>query len=401
MATSGTKRGVTLVLQVILIVALSLLLVGILSFEMARTEAALRRETATVTALTRTVKATGYIFRDEAVVDSVDSGAVRYYVASGTTVTAGGDIALVYADGGNTGTRAAAAALTAEIERLQALDDASGIPDYYGAYEALMQSLSAGTVSGTDAAVGTLDAALDRYAAKETQASARAERIAALQAEFEKLVENDRNATDAVTAPASGVFVRETDGYEAVLSTAAVETLTPGGLRALLVSPQDTTLAIGKIMTGGTWYLAVPFVGAEAQVFEAGRAYSVTVDRTGETVSLLLERITAPDTAGEVLLIFRAEGVSLPADLARSQEITVSTDTVSGILVPMAALREEDGAYRVYVEENGVAVSRLVEPLLLQDGYCLVPATDRAGYLREGERILVTPRRIYNGKALS
>lgn len=400
MAISGTKRGITLVLQMILVVALSLLLVGILSFEAARTEAVLRRETAAVKMLTKTVTATGYVFRDEAVVDSVDSGAVRYYTANGAAVAAGTDIALVYADGGNTGTRAAAAALTAEIERLQALDDAENIPDYYGAYEALMQSLSAGTVQGTQAALDTLDAALDRYAAAREEASGRAERIAALQAEFEALVEGDRNATDAVTAPVNGVFFKETDGYEAVFSTAAVETLTPGGLRALLVSPQDTTLAVGKIMMGGTWYLAVPLSTTDAEAFAKGSAYSLTFNRTGEEMLLLLERITAPDTAGEVLLIFRAEGVPLPADLARSQEITVSTDTVSGILVPMTALREENGVYRVYVEENGTAVSRLVEPLLLYNGYCLAALTDRAGYLREGELILVTPRRIYEGKVL-
>lgn len=398
MATNGIKRTMTLVLQIIMIVSLSLLLVGILSSEMARTAAAIRREAASTASLTRSVRATGYVFRDEAVVENeVDSGAVRYYVASGTALTAGADIALVYADGGNTGTRQAAAELTAEIERLQALD-ATEIPDYYGSYEALMRALSTGAVMGTSEACGTLDSALDRYAARDTEASARAERIAALQAEFEKLVEGEESSV--VTAPAHGVFIRETDGYETVLSTAAVETLTPGGLRALLVSPQDTTLAVGKIVMGGTWYLAVPLTESEAASFAAGNTYAVTADRTGKTASLLLERITAPDTAGEVLLIFRADAATILGDLSRSQEITVSTDTVTGIMVPMAALRQKDGAYRVFVEENGIAAVRLVEPILLQDGYCLVAITDKTGYLREGEHVLVTPRRIYEGKVL-
>ena len=398
MAANRVRRTVTLVMQIAMIVALSLLLAGILSSEMARTAAAIRREEASTASLTGSVRATGYVFRDEAVVENkVDSGAVRYYVANGATLTAGTDVALVYADGGNTGTRQAAAELTAEIERLAALD-AAEIPDYYGSYEALMQTLSTGTVLGTAEPCGTLDAALDRYAASNTEAGVRAERIAALQAEFEKLVAGEESS--AVSAPADGVFIRETDGYETVLSTAAVETLTPGGLRALLVSPQDTALAIGKIVMGGTWYLAVPLTEADAADFVAGSTYSVTADRTGKTALLLLERITAPDTAGEVLLIFRADAATTLGDLARSQEITVSTNTVTGLLVPMAALREGDGAYRVFVDENGVAAARSVEPILLQDGYCLVAVTDEAGHLKEGERILVTPRRIYEGKVL-
>lgn len=393
-------HGLVPILQIALIAVLALLLIGTLSFEISRTAAELRRDAASVVSVGQRVSAVGYVFRDETVIESVDSGAVAFAVADGAAVTRGTELAVVYADGSNTGTRARAAEITAEIERLQALDDSDVPPDYYGAYEALMGSLSAGSVLDTDAAQSTLHAALNRYAAQSEAASERSARIAALQAEFNALIENDRNATDLVKAPCDGIFYRNADGYEAVLCTTAVHTLTPGGLRALLASPQNTTLAVGKVAAGDVWYLAVPLDGGAAEGLEIEKNYKIDVMRTGESMTLTLERITPADTAGEVLLIFRAQGIAPPRDLARCEEVVINTEAVSGIWVPMLALRESGGAYTVFVDDNGVAATRKIEPLLMENGYCLVSVQASAEFLQEGERILVTARHIYEGKAL-
>lgn len=393
-------HGFVPILQIAFIAVLALLLVGILSFEISRTAAELQRDAASVVSVGQRVSAVGYVFRDETVVESVDNGPVVFSVANGAAVTGGTDLALVYADGSNTFTRARAAEIMAEIERLQSLDDPTAPPDYYGAYEALMRSLSSGSVLDTEAARSTLYAALDRYAAQGEAASERAARIVALQAEFEALIENDRNATDRVEAPCDGVFYRNADGYESVLSTDAVDTLTPGGLRALLASPQSTTLAIGKIATGDVWYLAVPLDSRASEGLEIGKNYEIDVMRTGESMTLTLERITSEDTAGEVLLIFRALGIAPPRDLARCEEIVITTEEISGIWVPMLALRESGGAYTVFVDDNGVAATRRIEPLLMERGYCLVSVQASAEFLQEGERILVTARHIYEGKPL-
>ena len=197
-----------------------------------------------------------------------------------------------------------------------------------------------------------------------------------------------------------GVFYRTVDGYEAVLCTSAIPTLTPGGLRALLASPQSTALAVGKILAGGVWYLAVPLNAQDAASFTTGKSYDIDVLRTGERMTLTLERMTAADTAGEVLLIFRAEGIAPPRDLARCEELTITTHEISGIWVPISALREQNGAYSVFVAENGVAATRKIVPVFIENGCCLAALDASEEYLQEGEQILVTRRRIYEGKVL-
>lgn len=393
------EHGVRSTLQVVCIVALALFLVGILWGEISRTALALRRETATSLTLPHTQRATAYVFRDETLVTSVDGGPVAYAAISGSTVTAGQELALVYADGANTGTRARAAEITAEIERLMA-QDAESIPDYYGSYEALMSALSSGNVLGTNEARDTLGDALDRVAAAGETTEARKARIAALWAEFDALIENDRNASDRVNAPHAGVFYREVDGYEALMTAEAVDTLTPGGLRALLASPQSTAQAVGKIVSGGTWYLAVPMTGESAQRFEVGSTYRIGLSRTGEHRTLALSRVTAADTAGEVLLIFSGEGTPLLGDLSRSVEIEITTGATQGIFVPMAAVREENGERFVFVDVDGVAVKRRITPLLIENGYCLAAKDPSPECLQEGESMVVTKRHIYEGKPL-
>lgn len=401
MAKVRKGQSVKLIAQILLILFLSLLLWGILFFETSRTAAALRCEKAAQTTLVQHVCATGYIFRDEVAVTSHDNGPVLYEVSNGTPLTAGEPLATVYADGANIGTRALAAELLTEIERLQTLDEPDYLPDYYGAYRDMMASLSRGTLSGTAAERDDVQAALALIVARREERAVREARIAALQAELAVLIENDLNAKSRVNAPASGIFYRTADGYEGVMGTAAIDTLTPGGLRALLLSPQSTAGVIGRVLVGGAWYLAVPYSATQAQIFTEGAAYEVDFLRTGEKMSLTLTRVTAPDTAGEVLLIFRAEGVMPPADLARNEEVRISVSEQTGILVPMVALREENGVRGVYVAENGKASFRAVEVLAERDGCCLAALSDGERFLKVGEEIVVTSRRIFEGKVLS
>lgn len=401
MAKVRKGQGIRLVFQILAVLLLSLLLWGILFFETERTEAALRQEKAAMATLDEIVCATGYIFRDEVPLTSQDNGPVFYAAAHGTRQEAGDLLATVYRDGANTGTRAQAAVLLDEIERLQAADAPDYLPDYYGAYHAMMSSLSGGAVPGTDADVQAVQAALALIAARREEAAAREARITSLQAELAALIENDLNASEQVHAPASGTFYRTVDGYEHVMGIAAVETLTPGGLRALLLSPQSTSLMIGRLLVGQMWYLAVPMSVGEAEVFTEGAAYEVDFLRTGEAMLLTMARVTPPDATGEALVIFRADGTPPPADLARSEEIRITVGEQSGILVPMVALREENGQKGVYVAKDGKARFRAVEVLAERDGCCLVAPTAKEGYLQTGEEIVVTSRRIFDGRVLS
>ena len=103
-------------LQVTAILLLLAVLVGTLVLESLRLSDGIRRETAVRMTLPRKKTAQGYVFRDEAVISSINNGPVRYAVRDGATVSVGDLLADVYQDDTNTGKRALGADLMAQIE---------------------------------------------------------------------------------------------------------------------------------------------------------------------------------------------------------------------------------------------------------------------------------------------
>ena len=395
--TGGYNKWVVF-LQLVAVLLLSALLVGILAMEISRTADALQYEEVAPVSVPLYMDKVGYVFYDTAVVESIDRGPIDYRMADGASVKVGDVLAVVYADGTGAGTRERAREIASEIERLQALDGGTP-PDYHTAYAALMKTLSGGGTVGVADNVATLTEALSLFAAQREEASAREAQIAELRAAFDALIENDRDASNTVTALGTGVFYRSTDGFEETMTTAATETLTVGALAALLEAPQDRSAAIGRIATGNTWRLAVAVSEAEAALYTVGATYPARFPDTGEVRSLLLTRIGAPDVDGNCLLILTGEGMP-PANFERRQRLSLCYSVREGLSVPMAALTEQDGVLGVYIVEEGLAAWRTVTPLYAENGYCLVSAAPAQGALARGDRVLVTLRRVYEGKLL-
>ena len=390
------KRKWQLPLQLLAVVLLSALLVGILATELARAADALQYEKAQEVTVPLRLEATGYLFYDAAVVKSIDLGPSDYRTPDGAAVEAGDMLAVVYADGAGAGTRERAREIVAEIERLQALDGSAPPPDYHGAYAALMKALSKENGRAVSGDIAEITDALALFAAQSESADARAEKIAALRAEFAELVKNDAYST--VTAAASGVFYRTVDGFEENMTAAVGDTLTVGALAALLASPQDTASAIGVVALEGVWHIAVTVSASQAALLSVGQTYTVDFAAAGAARALTLSRISDADAEGNCLLLLSGDG--LPPTLDRRQQISFTYGERRGLLVPMAALSERDGGYGVYVRENGCATWRAVTPIYLENGYCLAESSDAEGMLRQGDSVLVTLRRIYEGKAL-
>jgi len=387
-----------LAFQLVAILVLSALLVGILAAEISRTADALQYEEARVATVPLYMDKVGYVFYDAAIVESIDQGPIDYRVADQALVQAGETLAVVYADGAGAGTRERANEIMQEIARLQAFD--SGVtPDYHAAYFALMQKLSACAVQAAAPEINTLTDALSLFAAQGESADARASRIAALYAEFEELIKNDRDASDAVTATAAGLFCRETDGFEENMTLAATDTLTVGALAALLASPQDRSAAIGRVMMTNAWRIAVEVTETEAACLTVGMTYSASFASTDEARTLTLVRVSAPDADGNCLLILAGDGMP-PARFERRQQISICYGAREGLSVPMAALTEQNGVCGVFVRENGRASWRAITPVYMENGHCLVVSDGGEGALVKGEWILVTLRRVYEGKAL-
>ncbi len=396
MSRTRTRTLETLV-QILCILLLLALLVGVLLSEVARRAEVWHGERVAYATVNDAYRATAYFFRSEVTVDGVDNGPILYLADDGTVVATGEEIAKVYADGANAGTRAKALALCEELERLENALDAA-LPDYYGAYGALMRDLSSGCLPANGASTAILSDALDKRDAAKNGEAYRA-RIEELNAELAELIKNDASAFDSATAEEDGIFYRTADGYEAVMTPSVLATLTPGGLRALLASPQDTQRTVGKVVCDDICYFAIT-IPADENRFTVGEAYQISLVREGLAVNAMLDRVSDADVDGTVLLTFSCSDSGADMTELRFAEIEIACGEIVGLSLPMSAVYEEDGALITYVARDGVAKKCVLTPLYRKDGCLLVAGSDDETGLLVGDVIVRSTRRVYDGKVL-
>lgn len=394
--STGKIKPQTVARLVCLALILTLLTVTLVG-EITRSREVYFFEAATRAAYAQTDDFTGYVFRDEVAPTSANNGPIRYLIGEGQAVQKGALLAEVFRDDTGTDKRERAAALYAEIASLQAtLDTQQAWKNLYlGGYPELMRSLSIGAYSGAVTNAAQISGALAARECEKTQnEAALRERIAALQAELDEMVEH---TNDPIPVPAAmdGIFYHSADGLEAVFGTKAAATLTPEGLTALLRATPEPVAGIGRLVSRGTWYLAVPTDRTVADTYTVSQNYALRFAQG--TLSMTLDRITPAAEGDACLLLFRADAMPAWLSPSRAQSVQVERGVLTGLSVPAHALVENNA---VYILEDGVARLRYVTPLQTKGGCLLVLAEQKSGKLCEGDLVIVGTRQLFDGKAL-
>ena len=178
-------------------------------------------------------------------------------------------------------------------------------------------------------------------------------------------------------APESGYFLRCTDGWEGVS-----DITDPAALDVMCTRGAEPTAALGRLVTGSRWRLASVTDGATAALF-----------LPGERVTLMIggERFDA-----EVASRFsdgRREGVTFLGRSGLEKLLTTRFTTFTavlsecdGLLLPAAALREENGETVVYRLAGRFARRERVTVLARPEGGVLV----ECAALRPGSRVLLS-----------
>ncbi len=400
MSREGANERKELLWQTLCILLLTALLIVMLTLEAVRIGRTVSREQAVVATYTYTDTLSGYLFRNELAVQSANNGPVAYVAEEGESLRAGDTIASVFVDDTGSDKRERAAALFAELarcERALAARESAWQSDYVFGYAALMRELSTGALQNSKGDVSALADTLARAdATDEETATALRARVGALREELNGLVEHV-DAPEVLTTSLGGRFYKQADGYEATFGLGAVDSLTPERLQALLDAPQSTGNAVGKIVEEGTWYLALPVTAALADTYRLNASYTVRLARDVRAV-LTLERIAFAESGEHALLILRGDGAPHPDDPTRRQQVVIEKETVEGIRIPAAALYDGN---TVFVEADGVARARRVTPIVQENGCVLVTPAAELSQLQAGEYVLLSTRKIYDGKAVN
>lgn len=249
--------------------------------------------------------------------------------------------------------------------------------------------------------------------------------LQATQAQIDALYLAAGPDTTAVIAPVAGNFSALADGYEGILTPAALKNLTPLSLEELTKQTAgEPAGAVGKLITDATWYFAVTVPEEVANRLVEGWSVRVRFARdwSGE-VAMETESISAPQN-GQVAVVLSAARSLADTSLLRRQTVELVFSSTTGVRVPKQAIRTIDvtaldpdtgeqvptGETQVglYVLTGRQAEWRSVNILVDDGDYCLAEsllsdnpsASERKKVLRAGDEVIVAAADLFDGKVV-
>lgn len=369
-------------------------------------------------------EAEGILIREETPL-SGSGGYVDQILSEGAKAAAGDAVALLYSDPSALTTRQSIRSLAAEIEQLEyALNDRAQNTDaarldaqVINSIVALRSLAARGDLTALeDSALNLRSMVFKRdYTYGDANAAGQlSQLIADKRSQLADLNHSLNQVSTTVYAPVSGVYSAGADGWEGVATPAVLDSLTADGLDALLHeqhSPDPN--AVGKLVTGSTWYYAALIKDTDTGL-QSGRRYTVNFsgDYYGQ-VEMTLDRIVLD--GDRTLAIFSCRSHLADTAMLRIQTVDVITRQLEGIRVPRKALRvetetvtDEDGTtrevnrYKVYTVIRSQAWGQEVEVLHTDDNFYLVRPVDQAAAdrLRPGDEVILNSSGIFDGKVV-
>ena len=343
------------------------------------------------------IAATGYFARDEQVIACSET-LLELERAEGERENAGGALATVYRSESALNDHRQLRALRSRLEQLRYAREASRDAetalkldgDIREDLFALRASLAAGSWTSVESSGEEL-------------------RTTVLKREYAYAGTDDlEGGTQTIRAPFAGTYSAVADGYEAVLTPAALENMTVAQYDA--IAPEAASSTVGRLIAGEEWRVVAVLRAAAAARLQKGQALSLRA-ATGVDFDLdvTVERIGREEN-GRVIVVLRGGSHLAYVTLLRAQNVELILARYEGLRIPKNALRvDADGSSGVYCLVGLRAYRKPVEVLWQGEDYCLVRPVGietsseslRQLYtLRAGDEAIVSANDLYDGKVV-
>ena len=377
------------------------------------------------------VSLSGYVVRQEQVLEDDGGGLLRLRREEGERVSRGGVVASVYADQSSLDRQAEISTLESRVEQLQYAQDAAGSSEVSMKLDAQIlqnileyrQCLTADRMAKAETYGSQLRALVLKRDYTYSENEDLSGQIEALQAQIKELKSKAAGSVRTVTAPVSGLYSAVVDGYETVLTPESLSDMTPSQLSAVRA---DSTVSsgVGKLILGDSWYYAASMSAADAEELQeasdalkkAGKSLTLRFAKSVERdLPVTVSRI-GPEENGRCVVVFEGKTYLSRLTLLRQQSAQVVWDSTEGIRVPKEALRMEkvtvnSEGQRVTEEATGVycvvgmeARFKPVEVVYNGSSFLLVRSAapeDRENLrLRPGDEVIITANGLYDGKVV-
>ena len=355
-----------------------------------------------------TIALNGWLVRDEEVLPA-QSGTLSRVQQEGQRVGVGQVLAMVYANDSALQTVSQIETLELQLQQLQFALTSYLDPDaalkldtsITGNILTLRQSLTGGDYTAAESDIAQLKAAVLKRDHPYTSQEEIQTEIKSVEGQISSLKASLSGAA-AVTAKAAGTYSAVCDGYETVLTTTFLETVTPGALARL--QPAGEQSSMGKLIYGDSWYYVVTLAEEQAAYLKGQGSVTLRFAKGfDQNIRMQVEAVSEPEN-GQAAVTLSCRRYLAQTTLLRHQAADVILRTYEGLRVPSNALRvSEEGVTGVYCLDGVTASFRPVAVLYQGQGYALVRPADGTSdtrTLRVGDEVIATAGQLHDGKVI-
>ncbi len=352
----------------------------------------------------------GIVIREEKIIESNKTGALHFVLANGERVAKHGTIANIYssADASVTVNRIEQLKLRiADIEEMQGYNDVEAADislansKVNNSLNTMIRGTSAGDFSSFEADSAELLTNISRRQMITGEQTDFSERLNELKTELDSLNASLPQPVGSITTNESGYFVSGVDGYETVLSCENIDLVTPEYLDSLKADNIQQN-AIGKIVSGYTWYIAAKVDISESVKYKTGDKLTLKTNiKSTPELNVVLEKINTSDSGNTAVMVFSCQQMNSELASMRKGAFTIINSTYSGLKIPTKSLRVQEGKTGVFVR-SGMTVKFVgVNVIYRTDEYiiCEQQASNDT-VLRLYDDVVVKGKRLYDGKII-
>jgi len=394
-------------------VILSLAVIGYIAYQvLAHYYSAYKTEITMSYSDSDTIITSGVAVRDETVVYAQSKGISNYLVKNGERVRKGSVVASVYEKESDILLQTQINQMESELEVLEesqsAAASAFGYVDLVNGQiaEALGETIDliqSNDCSGLQDKKTKLTTLLNKRRLCIGEVTDYSSQISSLSEQIQTLQGQVSNPVETVTAESSGYFVNALDGYEQQFSVDSMPSLTVDQINRIIEntqisSEQPADGAIGKVISGFDWYLAVVIKKDSISQFTLNSTMTISFPyATLNDIPVVVSQITE-DSSGDYVVIFQCGYMSSELSTLRLQTVSIHTRNISGLRVNNKAIRFKDGIKGVYVLDNKEVIFKPVTVLYTEEHFSVCKSGTSSDELQLYDEIIVEGKGLDSAK---
>ncbi len=221
------------------------------------------------------------------------------------------------------------------------------------------------------------------------------DRIEQLEKQIKLLEAKQNNPIDIITVPNSGYFISYVDGYEDILSTDKLSSITADDIKEVIKNDgynaaKVSKKAVGKIVDDYEWNL-VGIVNPKDASFNPGKEVKVKLSSTPDLLTAKITDVIETDDPEECVIVLSCEKLNFNLVQYRTERVEIILDDFNGIKVPREAVRfNKNNEKGVYVLLGQRIAFKKVDVIYECEDYLLSAITSDTSYISVYEDIILS-----------